>query len=161
MTSQPTEKQRRFFAEYQVDQNGTQAAIRAGYSERSAAVTASRLLRLAKTDAKVAEIQANTRAAVVKKAAKSAGVAAAENTAAYAITKTLALIEYGTELTPVLGMFGPIVIDGETLMEMRDPRVATANIATLIKQFPEFSDKHEIEAKVGVMLVRGTRALKQ
>jgi len=37
-------KQQRFAEEYVVDWNGTQAAIRAGYSEISARVTASRLL---------------------------------------------------------------------------------------------------------------------
>lgn len=37
-------KQRRFIAEYMRDQNGTQAAIRAGYSEKTADRLASRLL---------------------------------------------------------------------------------------------------------------------
>lgn len=39
-----TEKQRRFVAEYLVDLNGTQAAIRAGYSAKTAQEQASRLL---------------------------------------------------------------------------------------------------------------------
>ena len=39
-----TGKQARFVAEYLVDANGTQAAIRAGYSESGARVTAHRLL---------------------------------------------------------------------------------------------------------------------
>lgn len=39
-----TPKEERFCQEYVTDLNGTQAATRAGYSERSAAVTASRLL---------------------------------------------------------------------------------------------------------------------
>lgn len=42
-----TPKERRFVWEYEMDWNGTQAAVRAGYSERSAAVTASRLLKKA------------------------------------------------------------------------------------------------------------------
>jgi phage terminase small subunit len=37
-------RQKRFAEEYCVDQNGTQAAIRAGYSEKTAAQHASRLL---------------------------------------------------------------------------------------------------------------------
>jgi phage terminase small subunit len=41
-------KQARFVAEYLVDLNGKQAAIRAGYSPRSAEVTASKLLRVPK-----------------------------------------------------------------------------------------------------------------
>lgn len=38
-------KQRRFVWEYEMDWNGTRAAIRAGYGEKGAAVTASRLLK--------------------------------------------------------------------------------------------------------------------
>lgn len=40
-----TPKERRFVWEYEKDWNGTRAAIRAGYSEKSAAVIASRLLK--------------------------------------------------------------------------------------------------------------------
>ena len=40
-----TDKQKRFVREWLVDMNGTRAAIRAGYSEKSAAQTASRLMR--------------------------------------------------------------------------------------------------------------------
>ena len=42
---QLSEKQRRFVREWLVDMNGTRAAIRAGYSEKSAANTASRLMK--------------------------------------------------------------------------------------------------------------------
>jgi len=48
-----TFKQLRFAEEYVVDQNGTQAALRAGYSKASAAVSASRLLRNAKVRARI------------------------------------------------------------------------------------------------------------
>lgn len=48
-------KQQRFVAEYLIDLNGTQAAIRAGYSPKSAEVNSSRLLRNAKVAAAVAE----------------------------------------------------------------------------------------------------------
>jgi phage terminase small subunit len=44
-----TDKHQRFVEEYQIDHNATQAAIRAGYSPRSAKVTGCRLL----TDANV------------------------------------------------------------------------------------------------------------
>lgn len=42
---QLNEKQRRFVREWLVDMNGTRAAVRAGYSEKSAANTASRLMK--------------------------------------------------------------------------------------------------------------------
>lgn len=52
-----TAKQTRFVEEYLVDLNSTQAAIRAGYSPRSAEVEGSRLLRNVKVAKAVAEAQ--------------------------------------------------------------------------------------------------------
>ena len=40
-----TAKQKRFAAEYVIDHNGAQAAIRAGYAEKQAKSHASRMLR--------------------------------------------------------------------------------------------------------------------
>jgi phage terminase small subunit len=48
-----TEKQRRFVEAYLADPNGKRAAIKAGYSERSAEVEASRLLRHPKVAAEL------------------------------------------------------------------------------------------------------------
>ncbi len=50
-----TPKQALFVAEYLVDQNGKQAAIRAGYSAKTAEVKASQLLRLVKVKSAVAQ----------------------------------------------------------------------------------------------------------
>ncbi|KAA0020732.1 terminase small subunit [Salinicola corii] len=50
-----TARQSRFVEEYLIDLNAKQAAIRAGYSERSAEVTASRLLSNAKVAAAIQE----------------------------------------------------------------------------------------------------------
>lgn len=55
MSVELTEKQRAFVREYLVDLNGTQAAIRAGYSPDTAESQASRLLRNAKVSAAVGE----------------------------------------------------------------------------------------------------------
>lgn len=52
-----TPKQQRFVDEYLIDLNATQAAIRAGYSARAAAVTGLRMLRDAKIAAAIAEQQ--------------------------------------------------------------------------------------------------------
>lgn len=49
------DRQKRFVAEYLIDLNATQAAIRAGYSEKAAAAQASRLLTNAKISAAVAK----------------------------------------------------------------------------------------------------------
>ena len=51
------DKQERFCQEYLVDLNGTQAAIRSGYSPETANEQASRLLAHAKVQARVAELQ--------------------------------------------------------------------------------------------------------
>jgi phage terminase small subunit len=50
-----TPKQRRFVNEYCVDENATQAAIRAGYSENGAGQTAHNLLKLPEIKAAIAE----------------------------------------------------------------------------------------------------------
>lgn len=53
-----TPKQERFCQEYIVDYNGTQAAIRTGYSGKSAGSQAGRLLKNAKVLARVRQLQA-------------------------------------------------------------------------------------------------------
>jgi phage terminase small subunit len=53
-----TDKQRRFVDEYLVDLNATQAAIRAGYSQRTAGQQGDRLLKNVEVAAAVAEAQA-------------------------------------------------------------------------------------------------------
>lgn len=56
--SKLTPRQAAFVAEYLIDLNGTQAAIRAGYAATSAAETASELLRLSKVEEAVSRGQA-------------------------------------------------------------------------------------------------------
>lgn len=51
-------KQELFAEEYIVDLNGTQAAIRAGYSQKTASVQSARLLGKANVQAKIAELKA-------------------------------------------------------------------------------------------------------
>jgi phage terminase small subunit len=55
--SELTPKQQRFCEEYVVDCNGTQAAIRAGYSEKTAVEQASRLLINVKVGERINELQ--------------------------------------------------------------------------------------------------------
>lgn len=51
-------KQELFCQEYLIDLNGTQAAIRAGYSKRTADVQASKLLALPKVASRVSQLKA-------------------------------------------------------------------------------------------------------
>lgn len=57
MTKELTEKQKRFAEEYVVDLNATQAAIRAGYSARTAGAVAHKLLKKAEIQALIQELQ--------------------------------------------------------------------------------------------------------
>ena len=61
-------RRERFAQEYVVDNNGTQAAIRSGYSEKSAHVTASRLLSDAKVKARIEELAVKLVQKIEKKA---------------------------------------------------------------------------------------------
>jgi phage terminase small subunit len=72
-----SEKQKRFVSEYLIDLNATQAAIRAGYSKKTATVQASRLLtnakvqeELSKQQTKVAERLEITKDRIVDELAK-------------------------------------------------------------------------------------------
>lgn len=51
------EQKERFCAEYIIDHNGTQAAIRAGYSDKTAPQIASRLLRDVKVKEKIKKLE--------------------------------------------------------------------------------------------------------
>ncbi len=57
MTNHLTDKQKRFVEEYLIDLNATQAAIRAGYSEKTAEQGAAQLLSNIKVQVAVAEAQ--------------------------------------------------------------------------------------------------------
>ena len=59
-------KRRKFCREYMIDGNGTQAAIRAGYSKRSANPMAARLLAMDSIKAEIARLEALADEAVVK-----------------------------------------------------------------------------------------------
>lgn len=106
------EKQKRFVEEYCIDYNATQAAIRAGYSPKSAEVTACRLLR----NAKICEAIDQKRVKIAEKAelsaewvlrelarnhelAKGIGELAASNKALELIGKHLGMFKDKVEMT--------------------------------------------------------------
>jgi len=60
-TTPLTPKEEQFCAEYLVDRNGAQAAIRAGYAKKSAKVTASRLLTKANVKAHLAGLSSEVK----------------------------------------------------------------------------------------------------
>ena len=99
-----THRQQAFAREYLVDYNGTQAAIRAGYSKKGAAQQASALLRLPKVIEKFAK-----RAAPVKKRAE---LKASE------LLEVMQLVAYGD----VSNLFKPSSGNGSvsTIKDMRE-----------------------------------------
>lgn len=84
-----TEKQKRFVREWLIDMNGTRAAIRAGYSEKSAAQTANRLMKL--------EEVRTYRDALLKEEFESLGV-----TRHSIATELWRLYQRSTQATPVM-----------------------------------------------------------
>ena len=135
-------KQERFVAEYLVDLNGTQAAIRAGYSPHTAVVQGSRLLGHAK-------IRAEVDARSVALAESVAG------SAQWIVEQTVEVIRRAMNATPVRDAKGNIV-EG---VWMSDLRAATPALALLARRHPEFRERHDIQAMVGVVVERRTPAL--
>lgn len=124
-----TPKQERFVAEYLIDLNATQAAIRAGYSEKTARSIASELL----TKPDIAAVVAQGNKALIAGAVGDINEPE-EGSAAWVVSQAVKVVKDGA-----------------------GDRVAALSL--LAKRLPEFSDKHDIEAKVGVLMVRQTRGL--
>lgn len=117
MTSTPTlsPERQRFVDEYAVDTNGAQAAIRAGYSPRSAKVTASRLL----ADANVQQAVAERTLALAEQAGVSAEwVVLKLRTLALGAAKDSDRIRALELLGRHLGMFKDVNVH----VNIRDPR---------------------------------------
>lgn len=128
--------------------SGTPASVahsQVGYggSDKAHDANASRLIRDDKVASRIAELRAPALAIVQAEADEAVA------SAAWIISKAVALVEYGMALTPVMGPFGPILKDGEPVgYRMVDAKTATANLALLTKPHAEFSDKHDVNVDV-------------
>ena len=128
-----TAKQIRFVDEYLVDFNGTQAAIRAGYSEKTAAATAARLLRNVNIQAEISRRQKDlqrrtevTQDRVVKELARIAFANIADYLHVETQTRTK---DDGTEVTYQTVMFN------ETQELSADQRAALAVVKQSVNGF--------------------------
>ena len=128
-----TAKQIRFVDEYLVDFNGTQAAIRAGYSEKTAAATAARLLRNVNIQAEISRRQKDlqrrtevTQDRVVKELARIAFANIADYVHVETQTRTK---DDGTEVTYQTVMFN------ETQELSADQRAALAVVKQSVNGF--------------------------
>lgn len=138
------EKRRRFVEEYLIDRNGTQAAIRAGYSPKSATEQASSLLRIPNV------------AAVVEEASKETSEACAI-TAEYVLTSLKAVADRCMQATPVMvfsreGPVQKIDEDGNAVWEF-DSQGANKALELLGKHKKLFTDKVEASGPNGAPLV--------
>lgn len=105
-----TDKQKRFCEEYLIDLNATQAAIRAGYSPKTAEQTASRLLRNVKVQEYIAKRQkelSRSTEITQERVIKELALIAFSNNADYAhVVEKKLQVEAGGTLVDVLDKDG-------------------------------------------------------
>lgn len=135
-----TPLQARFVAEYQKDQNGTQAAIRAGANPNSAHVSASKWLKTAKVVAALESVNATAIQHVQE--AQQEAVASAQ----WIITESVRLYERCMQAEPLHDS------DGMPTGEWKfDSGGANRALDRLARLHGEFSEKHEVKAEVDVV----------
>lgn len=109
-----TDKQKRFCEEYLIDLNATQAAIRAGYSPKTAEQTASRLLRNVKVQEYIAKRQkelSRSTEITQERVIKELALIAFSNNADYAhVVEKKMQVEAGGTLVDVLDKDGKPVM---------------------------------------------------
>ena len=133
-----TPKQQRFVDEYLVDLNATQAAIRAGYSAKTAGSIGQRLLT------KV-EIQAELAAAMAARGERT------EITQDAVLKDLLEITERCMQRAPVLDMKGNQVRDEEGLgLWEFDAKDALRALELLGKHLGMFSDKLRLEGSLNI-----------
>lgn len=151
-----TPKQKRFVDEYLIDLNATQAAIRAGYSAKTA-------YSIGEENLKKPEIKAAVDEAITKRADKT-GI-----DQEYVINMIRTTIERCAQAEPVVDLFGrPIMVEtptGDVAAAYKFKEMAVLKGLELLgKHLGLFIDKHELTGKngqplgqtSGVLLVPGT-----
>jgi len=138
-----TAKQERFCVEYVIDCNGTQAAIRSGCPQASAAVTASRWLRNAKVLARAREL--------LDKKAKSCEV-----DAAWILRNLQEVGERCMQAVPVVDREG-----NPTGEYQFDSRGANRSFELLGKNLGMFSDKLDVKHSGQVLVIKRGEELVQ
>lgn len=170
-----TDKQRRFVDEYMIDMNATQAAIRAGYSEKTAAEMGYENLRKPQI---ANEIEAR-RAKLAEKAGVTVESITAElakigfsNMLDYVRTRpdglaevdlstmtrdqAAALTEVKVERRKVVGGEEEVAIDEKVTIKLADKRAALVDLG---KHLGMFKDKAEIKVDIEVEDVTNTREM--
>lgn len=143
-TDKLTDKQKRFVDEYLIDLNATQAAIRAGYSAKTAGA-------IGEENLKKPEIKAAIDAAMAERAE------ATKIDQAYVVRIIQETIERCAQAKPVMDMFGrPVTIEtptGELAAAFKFKEMAVLKGAELLgRHLGMFVDKHEHTGKDGAPL---------
>lgn len=135
-----TDKQAAFVREYLVDLNATQAAIRAGYSERTAYSVGQRLL-------KKVEIQRAVAAAQAKRAQR------VEVTQDYVISNLVEIVERSMQRAPVTNRKGEQIKDSKGRdVWCFDAKAANKALELLGKHLGLFSDRVQTEVSGGLSI---------
>lgn len=135
-----TDKQAAFVREYLVDLNATQAAIRAGYSERTAYSVGQRLL-------KKVEIQRAVAAAQAKRAQR------VEVTQDYVISNLVEIVERSMQRAPVTNRKGEQIKDSKGRdVWCFDAKGANRALELLGKHLGVFTDKVQTEVSGGLSI---------
>lgn len=128
-----TPKQAQFVAEYLVDLNATQAAIRAGYSERTARTKAAQLMALP-------HVQEAIQAATAARSERT------EVTQDWVISNLVQVVERSLQRAPVFNARGKQVVDEEGRHVWRfDSAGANKALELLGKHVGMFGDKMKVE----------------
>ena len=131
------EKQQRFADEYLIDLNATRAAIRAGYSEKTAAAQAARLLKNVKVSAYIKERMADQ---------KEDTIASADEVMRY-----LTSVIRGQSRSHVLARND---LGAEYILEKPPDEKERLKAAELMgKRHQLFTDKVKVDGNVPVMIV--------
>ena len=126
-----TPRQERFVAEYLVDLNATQAAIRAGYSPHTAGAQGHDLLRKPEIASAVSSRQLVT----LQKVAGSAE---------WIVEQAVEVVRRAMNAVPVRDSMGN-AIEGKWQCDLR---TAVPALALLAKRHPEFSEKHDVNMNI-------------
>ena len=137
-----TDKQKRFVEEYLIDLNATQAAIRAGYSEKTACEQGARLL----ANVKVQEMLAKSKA----ERAERTNV-----TKDYVVRILCRQYEINAKTYPKLDFSGDPVIgeDGKPVMRQVDPAAANKAAELLGRHVGAFEADNKSELTGGLAFV--------
>lgn len=140
-----TPKQAAFVAEYLVDLNATQASIRAGYSEKSAARIGVELLNKTQVREAVARAQAQRAERV-------------EITADYVLSNLQEIVERSMQRAPVLDLKGRQIQDseGRNLWQF-DAKSANRSLELLGKHLGMWRDRLELSGGVDITVLEEAR----